>query len=151
MRKHIYLNEKSNDIILKYQEKNNISSFSKALNEIIEMYNLSSENTIKNMYEYMADRIAEQLKEELKNVKNNISKEVTDNINPSLKSLKYSSNSTNKDTQIIIELLNGIYYKEDYGIVPTSVQFPTPGLERAIDTVETKIAKKHYKNSHTLD
>lgn len=139
------------EYIEKIQKENNLSSRNKALSFIINEHKSNSENTLKNMYEYMADKISEQLREDLKNVKNSISKEVTDNINPTLKSLKYSSNATNKDTQILIELMNGVYYKQDYGIVPTSVQFPTPGLKRAIDTVETKIAKEHYKKSKTID
>lgn len=149
-KKHLYLSEESIEIAMKYQDENNLT-FSKAIDEIIKKFDSNSDITIKSMYQFMADKIADELKNEFKNITSNISNEVTSNLKPQLNALKYSSNSTNKDTQIALEILNGICYKEDYGNIPALDKIPSQAYTVSKERVETKIAKEHYRKSGTLD
>ncbi|MDU4843977.1 MAG: hypothetical protein E6342_17665 [Clostridium sp.] len=147
----IYLSDKDIEYIDLYKTKNNLSSRNKSLSSIIEEHKVGADITIKNMYEFMAIKIADELKNDIKNIENKISKEVISDLKPQLNSLKFSSNSTNKDTQIALELINGIYYKEEYGGIPGIEINPSKAYEMAKERVETKIAKEHYRKSNTID
>ena len=147
----IYLSDKDIEYIDLYKTKNNLSSRNKSLSSIIEEHKVGADITIKNMYEFMAIKIADELKNDIKNIENKISKEVISDLKPQLNSLKFSSNSTNKDTKMLLELINGIYYKEDYGGIPGIEINPSKAYEMAKERVETKIAKEHYRKSNTID
>lgn len=147
----IYLSDKDIEYIDLYKTKNNLSSRNKSLSSIIEEHKVGADITIKNMYEFMAIKIADELKNDIKNIENKISKEVISDLKPQLNSLKFSSNSINKDTKMLLELINGIYYKEDYGGIPGIEINPSKAYEMAKERVETKIAKEHYRKSNTID
>ena len=134
-RKHLYLSEESLKISEEFKKEKNLPSISKAIDEIIKEYKRKDSDGIKNVPEYMAKIIAEELKEELKNIR----------------SIKSATNSVNKDTQVILHLLNGIYYKEDYGVVPDLDFMPQKAYKFALEKVESKIKKEQYKKSDTLD
>ena len=134
-RKHLYLSEESLKISEEFKKEKNLPSISKAIDEIIKEYKRKDSDGIKNVPEYMAKIIAEELKEELKNIR----------------SIKSATNSVNKDTQVILQLLNGIYYKEDYGVVPDLDFMPQKAYKFALEKVESKIKKEQYKKSDTLD
>lgn len=150
-KKHLYLSHDSIEIAEKIKEENNISSLSGSVDFIIKKFNEQSDITIKSMYEFMANKIADELKNEFKNIEDKISREVISNLKTQLNSLKFSSNSTNKDTKMLLELINGIYYKEDYGGIPGIEINPSKAYEMAKERVETKIAKEHYRKSNTVD
>ena len=134
-RKHLYLSEESLKISEEFKKEKNLPSISKAIDEIIKEYKRKDSDGIKNVPEYMAKIIAEELKEELKNIR----------------SIKSATNSVNKDTQVILQLLNGIYYKEDYRIIPDANKIPTKPYKDSVERVENKIAKEKYKKSKSLD
>lgn len=147
----IYLSDEDIEYIDLYKTKNNLSSRNKSLSSIIAEHKVGADITIKNMYEFMAIKIADELKNDIRNIEEKISNEVISDLKPQLNSLKFSSNSTNKDTQITLELLNGIYYKENYGGIPGIEINPSKAYEMAKERVETKIAKEHYRKSNTVD
>lgn len=147
----IYLSDEDIEYIDLYKTKNNLSSRNKSLSSIIAEHKVGADITIKNMYEFMAIKIADELKNDIRNIEEKISNEVISDLKPQLNSLKFSSNSTNKDTQITLELLNGIYYKENYGGIPGIEINPSKAYEMAKERVETKIAKEHYRKSNTID
>ena len=134
-KKYLYLNEESLKIAEEFKKENNLPSTSKAIDEIIKEHKNRNANKIKNVPEYMAKIIAEELKDEFKNIKN----------------IKIATNSVNKDTQIILQLLNGIYYREDYVIIPDVNKIPTKPYTDSVERVENKIAKEKYKKSKSLD
>lgn len=72
-------------------------------------------------------------------------------INSDLKKMKMAMNSVNKDTQVILHLLNGIYYKEDYGVIPDLNCLPQKAYKFAVEKVEDEIAKQKYKKNKSLD
>lgn len=122
-RVHLCLDKKNIEIIDRVKKENYFSSRSKAINFIIEQFDkMTSVDSIDN----------KDLKKEIKK-------------------LKTAINSTNKDTQIIVELLNGIYYKEDYGSIPSVEKIPSDAYKISKERVETKIAKAHYRKCNTID
>lgn len=147
----MYLDDKVIEYVDLYKTENNLSSRNKALSSILKEHKAGSDITIKSMYEFMASKIAYELKNELKNIEDKISNEVISNLKNQLNSLKFSSNSTNKDTKMLLELINGIYYKEEYGAIPASDIMPTTAYEMTKERVENKIAKEHYRKSNTID
>lgn len=150
-KKHLYLTDDSLSIAEKFQKDNNLPYLSNAINKIIENYDKQSDITIKNMYEFMANQIADILKNDLKSLNSIISNEIISSLKPQLNSLKFASNSSNKDIKIMLELLNGIYYKEDYGSIPSIEKIPSDAYNISKERVETIIAREHYRKSNTLD
>lgn len=114
---HLYLDKKNLNILDKVKQENYLSSRSKAINYIIEQFN----NMVCN-----------------NNYKNS---------EEEIKDLKSLINSTNKDTKILLELINGIYYKEEYGGIPGIEINPSKAYEMAKERIETQIAKEYYNKS----
>lgn len=150
-KKTFYLNDDEIKYLDEYKTIKKASSRNEALRIVISEHKESSDITIKSMYEFMANKIADELKNQFKNIEDKISKEVISDLKPQLSSLKFSSNSTNKDIKILLELINGIYYKEEYGGIPGIEVNPSKAYEMAKERVETKIAKEHYRKSNTVD
>lgn len=147
----VYLSDEDIKYIDKFKDKKNLSSRNKALSLVISEHKTGSDITIKSMYEFMANRIADELKNDLKNIENKVSKEIINELQPKLNSLKFASNSIDKDIKILLELINGIYYKQDYGSIPGIELNPSRAYEMAKERVETQIAKEHYRKSNTVD
>lgn len=144
----IYLTDDERKYIDDYKNTYKKGSMSEAICCIISEHKVKAEIPMQTMYEFIAKKVAEDLESTLKNA---ITDKLINTLKPQLNSLKFATNSTNKDTQIILELLNGIYYKESYGAIPTIDSLPTMAYEMSKDYVEDKIKNKHYKNSNTLD
>lgn len=116
-RVHLYLDKKILNILDKVKQENYLSSRSKAINYIIEQFN----NIVCN-----------------NNYKNS---------EEEIKDLKSVIDSTNKDTKMLLELINGIYFKEDYGSIPGIELNPSKAYKMAKERVETQIAKEYYNKS----
>lgn len=135
MRLGIYFSDEDIEYIDEMRKIKNCNSRSKIISLIINEHKNRQTNEIKNVPEYMAKIIAEELKDEFKNIK----------------SIKSATNSVNKDTQIILQLLNGIYYREEYGIIPDVNKNPTKPYTDSVERVETKIAREQYIKNKSLD
>ncbi|SCJ44746.1 Uncharacterised protein [uncultured Clostridium sp.] len=147
-RRSFYLNEDELKYILDYKIENDKSSRNEALSCIINEHKAKSEIPMQSIYEYMSKQIATELKKELNDT---ILKSLIETLKPQLNSLKFATNDTNKDTKILLELINGIYHKEDYGAVPTIDTMPSLAYELAKKYIEGNIANKHRIKSNTLD
>lgn len=147
-RRSFYLSDDDLGYILDYQKKHKNSSRNDALSSILNEHKSNSQVPMQSMYEFLAKQIAQELKNQLQN---EIADKVISTLKPQLKSLKGASSATNKDTQILLELINGIYFKEQYGMIPPIDGVPTEAYKLSKEQIETKIAKQHYKNSGTLD
>lgn len=123
-------------------------SRNKALKAIIQYHRTNSEIPMQTMYEFIAKKVSEELEATLKEA---IISKVTDTLKPQLNSLKFATNATNKDTQILLELINGIYCKENYGGIPTTDTHTTIAYEMSKKFIDSKIENKHYINSNTVD
>ncbi|EOH6529611.1 hypothetical protein ACMCOU_001834, partial [Campylobacter coli] len=88
-RKIYMLSKKNVDYIEELKEKRDLKYNSEALDLIIREHRTNSDMTTEVMIKLIGEKLAEQLKAELLGIKK-------------------ASNETDKNTQIIIELLNGL-------------------------------------------
>lgn len=147
-RKSFYLDANELKYILDYKKEHCKSSRNEALSCILKEHKSKSEMPIQPIYEYLSKEIATVLKKELND---SLINKLVDLLKPQLNSLKFASNSSNKDIKIMLELLNGIYYKEDYGSIPSIEKIPSDAYKISKERVETIIAREHYRKSNTLD
>ena len=143
VKKHLYLEEETLELIEVFRVENNISTLSKAVNTLVKKYNENCNSTVNNLNKYIANAVVEEIKSDLL-------KEVSSTIKNEVKQLKSATNDTNIDTKVLVELMNGIYLKEDYGNIPSTNTMPHKAYTMAKERIETEIAKKHYIKSNTI-
>lgn len=131
----IYFSDEDIEYIDKIKKENRCTSRSATISFLINEYKNKKDDEIKNIPEYMAKIIAEELKDEFR----------------SMKKLKSATSSIDKEMQILLELINGIYYREDYGVVPPLDSFPTEAYQKVVERVENKIAREQYIKNKSLD
>lgn len=144
----IYITNDERDYINEYKDIHNSKTMNEAVCSIINEHKAKSAIPIESIYEYMSKQIATELKKELND---NILTSLIETLKPQLNSLKFATNDTNKDTKILLELINGIYHKENYGAVPTIDTMPSLAYELAKKYIEGNIVNKHRIKSDTLD
>ena len=112
------------------KEKNNLKYSSEALDLIIREHRQNSDITTEAMIKIIAKEVADQIKVDMKEIKN-------------------VSNDTDRNTQILIEMINGFFVISDYRRLATTEDIIAPALTRASDIVdkrkEAKIIKGLYK------
>ena len=101
VKKHLYLEEETLELIEVFRVENNISTLSKAVNTLVKKYNENCNSTVNNLNKYIANAVVEEIKSDLL-------KEVSSTIKNEVKQLKSATNDTNIDTKILVELMNGI-------------------------------------------
>lgn len=136
-RDHYYLSKETRDYILKYKEENSITK-SKAVEEIIKEHEKFLRLSSKDMYKDIAKNITD-------NLKNEYGEEV--------KKSKQHSNSTDKNVQILIEMLNCFIMNnmKENDIVATTDITKTPILKRAEKEIERRIYENMYKKYGSID
>ena len=144
----IYITNDERDYINEYKDTHNSKTMNEAVYKIINEHKAKSAIPMESIYEYMSKQIANELKKELNDT---ILKSLIETLKPQLNSLKFATNDTNKDTKILLELINGIYHKEDYGAVPTIDTMPSLAYELAKKYIEGKVVTKHHRKHNTLD
>lgn len=144
----IYITDDERDYINEYKDTHNSKTMNEAVCKIINEHKAKSAIPMESIYEYMSKQIATELKKELNDT---ILKSLIETLKPQLNSLKFATNDTNKDTKILLELINGIYHKEDYGAVPTIDTMPSLAYELAKKYIEGKVVTKHHRKHNTLD
>ena len=122
-RKIYMLSKKNVDYIEDLKEKRDLKYNSEALDLIIREHRTNSDMTTEVMIKLIGEKLAEQLKTELLGIKK-------------------ASNETDKNTQIIIELLNGLFVKSGYSLLATTDDIKCEAIDRTRDVVEKRIVKK---------
>lgn len=122
-RKIYMLSKKNVDYIEDLKEKRDLKYNSEALDLIIREHRTNSDMTTEVMIKLIGEKLAEQLKTELLGIKK-------------------ASNETDKNTQIIIELLNGLFVKNGYKTLATTDDIKCETIDRTRKIVEERIAKK---------
>ncbi len=122
-RKIYMLSKKNVDYIEELKEKRDLKYNSEALDLIIREHRTNSDMTTEVMIKLIGERIAEQLKAELLGIKK-------------------ASNASDKNTQIIIELLNGLFVKNGYKLLATTDDIKCETIDRTRKIVEERIAKQ---------
>ena len=123
MEKHYRLSEKNIEYIEEVKEKNHLKYNSEALELIIREHRNNSDITTEVMINLIGEKLSDKLKAELLGIKK-------------------ASNESDKNTQIIIELLNGLFVKNGYSILATTGEIKCEAIDKATEFVEKKIASK---------
>ena len=118
IRKEYKMTEKNVEYIEEVKEKNNLKYSSEALDLIIREHRQNSDIT-EAMIKIIAKEVSEQIKFEMKEIKN-------------------FSNNTDRNTQILLELINGFFVISEYGRLATTEDIIAPALPRAIDLVDKR-------------
>ncbi|BDU90646.1 hypothetical protein M3X99_09385 [Clostridium perfringens] len=129
-KKDFMFSEKNLEYIEEIKEKNDFKYSSEALDLIIREHRENEKMSIKMLREYLANEISEALKDEFKML---------------MKVNKF----TDKNTQVIIEMLNGMFIKEEYGKIITTNEEVCKALTIAENTIEERI-NKNYKKGNRL-
>ncbi|WP_338631931.1 hypothetical protein [Clostridium baratii] len=116
------------EYIKKYKEKNKCSSQSKALEKIIEDHKHFESETRGKEIEYLAERLS-------KNVLNN------------LKGMKLGVDNADRNTQILIEMINGRYIKDRVGeiVTTTGVSSRFARKSEALEIAEAEVKKRIHR------
>lgn len=120
IRKDFMFSEENIKYIEKVKEEKHLKYPSEALDLIVREHKENTNFLYKGLAKFLADEILEEIKKELK-------------------SIRLASNSSDKNTQIILEMLNGLFIKEEIGAIFTSKEDLSKGLNIARNFVEDKI------------
>lgn len=122
--KKMFVVSKENlNYIEEVKEKNHLKYNSEALELIIREHKNNSDITTEVMINLIGEKLSEKLKAELLGIKK-------------------ASNESDKNTQIIIELLNGLFVKSGYKILATTGDIKCKAIDNATEFVEKRIASK---------
>ncbi|MBS6502439.1 MAG: hypothetical protein KH415_12595 [Clostridium sp.] len=126
IRKHFTISSKSINYINKVKEEKNYKSESETLEKILKEHEEKAQTTTELMIKIIANEVAKELKNELKNIIIGV-------------------NSTDKHSQILIEMLNGLFIKNDVREILTSDIVKSEGLEIAESSVKKRIRKNRIR------
>ena len=119
IRKEYKMTEKNVEYIEEVKEKNNLKYSSEALDLIIREHRQNSDITTEAMIKIIAKEVAEQIKFDMKSI-----------------------NDTERNTQILLELINGFFVISEYGRLATTEDIIAPALPKAIELVDTRRENK---------
>ena len=89
VKKHLYLEEETLELIEVFRVENNISTLSKAVNTLVKKYNENCNSTVNNLNKYIANAVVEEIKSDLL-------KEVSSTIKNEVKQLNHKFYQQNK-------------------------------------------------------
>lgn len=122
-KKDYMMSEENIEYITEIKEKQSLKYNSEALDLIIREHRKNGEAKTDLLIEIISNKVSEKLKEDIKNLKQGV-------------------NSSDKNSQILIELLNAIFFKQKYGKIVTTSEDISEGLRMAKDEVEKRIIKQ---------
>ena len=118
-RKIYMLSQKNLEYIEEVKEKNNLKYNSEALDLIIREHRQNSDITTEAMIKLIAKEVSEQIKLDFKGIKK-------------------ASNDTDRNTQILLEMINGFFVISEYGRLATTEDVIAPALTRASELVDKR-------------
>lgn len=125
-RKIYMLSQKNLEYIEEVKEKNNLKYNSEALDLIIREHRQNSDITTEAMIKLIAKEVSEQIKLDFKGIKK-------------------ASNDTDRNTQILLEMINGFFVISEYGRLATTEDVIAPALTRASELVDKRKEAKIVK------
>lgn len=108
------------------RENANINSMSSAIDFIAMEHKSKSDTTTEQMIKIIANEVAKELKGELTKIIKGI-------------------NSADRNTQIVMEMLNGLFIKNSVGEILVSSVVKSEGLEMAEEAVRKRISKSRVR------
>lgn len=136
----VYISEDNLEFIDSIKKEFQLSSRNKTIDKILNDYRNNSNNNSKKLFDYLSSIISD-----------NISKELTE-LNSEIKRLRFAQNSTDKNTLILLNMINGFYHinnNYDKSIPPVDIM-PTTAYEVSLDFASKKIERDKYKKEKSL-
>ena len=128
IRSSYFLSKESLEYIAEYKEKNNLSSKAIALEQIISEHEKNSKIKIKDTAKLMGSEIGKVLEDDIKKFKN-------------------SARETDKNVQILIEMLNGFLLKNENNIIATTTGLASMKKESVpYQIAKEEVAKRIHRN-----
>lgn len=124
--KHFYIDKELLDYLCEIKKTNNLSSMNQAINLVLKEHKEKSDTTTEQMIKIIASEVAKALKSDLVKVIKGI-------------------NSADRNTQIVMEMLNGLFIKSNVGYINTSDIVKAEGLELAEESVKKRISKSRVR------
>ncbi|WP_332698450.1 hypothetical protein [Halalkalibacter lacteus] len=128
--KRLRLSKESVEYIQWFAEQKGIPHDNRTINTIIE--------------EHKQFETKEKFEETLINT---ISENVTKEMKKELKRILLGTNNTDRNTQVLIELLNGLFIKDDVSDILTTEDLESKPLQTAKDTVQRRIEYLQQKRA----
>ena len=125
-RKHFTISNEANEYIKQVRSERKIRSESEALEHIVKEHKEKSDTTTELMIKIIASEVAKELKGELTKIIKGI-------------------NSADRNTQIVMEMLNGLFIKNSVGEILVSSVVKSEGLELAEEAVRKRISKSRVR------
>ena len=126
IKKMFVISKKNLEYIEEVKEKNNLKYNSEALDLIIREHRQNSDITTEAMIKLIANEVSEKIKFDIRGIKK-------------------SSNDTDINTQILLEMINGFFVISDYGRLATTDDIIAPALTRATELVNKRKEAKIIK------
>ena len=126
IKKMFVISKKNLEYIEEVKEKNNLKYNSEALDLIIREHRQNSDITTEAMIKLIAKEVSEQIKLDFKGIKK-------------------ASNDTDRNTQILLEMINGFFVISEYGRLATTEDVIAPALTRASEIVDKRKEAKIVK------
>ncbi|MER2459860.1 hypothetical protein ABS751_18960 [Bacillus subtilis] len=127
-RRDFTIDQETNDYILAYMDEHKLRYPGQAIMRICKEHHDSKQTQWS--ISYIVKTVAESIRNEL---------------GAELNKIKLGSNSADKNTQILIELLNGIYFDSEIAdCIPTDIE-EAQGVKTARDAVDRRIANQRQK------
>ena len=126
IKKMFVISKKNLEYIEEVKEKNNLKYNSEALDLIIREHRQNSDITTEAMIKLIAKEVSEQIKLDFKGIKK-------------------ASNDTDRNTQILLEMINGFFVISEYGRLATTEDIIAPALTRASELVDKRKEAKIVK------
>jgi hypothetical protein len=124
----ISFDENTYDYIQDYMEQNNIRHTGDAIAKICKEHQKKNEQSFS--LNYISEVVSQNLHQVLKSELNKI---------------RLGANSADKNTQILIELMNGLYFHQGVKDIITTGVIEQDGVKTAREFVEEKIKEKRQK------
>ncbi|WP_143331508.1 hypothetical protein [Clostridium paraputrificum] len=124
--KHFYIDKDFLEYLSEIKKGNNLSSMNQAINLVLKEHKEKSATTIELMIKIIANEVAKELKGELTKIIRGI-------------------NSSDRNTQIVMEMLNGLFIKNSVGEILVSNVVKSEGLEMAEEAVRKRISKSRVR------
>ncbi|MDU2674208.1 MAG: hypothetical protein E7C50_00320 [Clostridium sp.] len=122
------ISDNAKEYIKKYKELNKLSSQSSALERIIKEHKEFKQETRGKEIEELANKLSKKVVEELKG-------------------MKLGVDNADRNTQILIEMINGKYIKDRVGDIPTTTGISTKFARKseALEIAENEVKKRIHR------
>nr|WP_278678509.1 hypothetical protein [Clostridium paraputrificum] len=128
IRSSYFLSKESLEYIEEYKKKNNLSSKAIALEQIISEHEKNSKIKIKDTAKLMGNEIGKVLEDDIKKFKNSV-------------------RETDKNVQVLIEMLNGFLLKNENNVIATTTGLASMKKESVpYQIAKEEVSKRIHRN-----